>query len=449
MARPLPRIIKRQSYNDYSKFADSIPQILERLINTKRGDLVQISNQTGIPYSTISRWHQALGKNTRFNPLVRKWGEHRRIFTDEEEDMIADYIVTNFIQTGIYFTDEDFKEIALQAWQEKYIPIYNSDDPNIKKQFKEFRCSRGFIADFKYHHNFSSKIFHIKRRADPNNPKECQFMKEMADLFEHVPLHRILNADETGWKLFPKGILTWGETGVDNMSRQGSISDKSQVTVLATIAADYTKLPLLFVAQGKTEQVEASQIGDVGFHWKTHTESGWMNDTAFSYYLHKLREHFNDDQPLHLIMDLYPSHMTQQVKTDAEALNIKIHIIPAGMTDFYQPLDRKVFGVLKAKARKVFRQRHSKEPHIKGTKLEACQDMVAAWEGLANTVISSAWEIFTENKDEIPAEINKKEQEQLKRHHRETVAALRKESIKRRIETRRNAIDYKDDLFTF
>ena len=81
MNRPLNRIIKRQSYNDYSKFADSIPAVLERLINTKRGDLAEVSNQTGIPYSTISRWHQALGKNTRFNPLDRKWGQHKRIFT--------------------------------------------------------------------------------------------------------------------------------------------------------------------------------------------------------------------------------------------------------------------------------------------------------------------------------------------------------------------------------
>ena len=447
MNRPLNRIIKRQSYNDYSKFADSIPAVLERLVNTKRGDLAEVSNQTGIPYSTISRWHQALGKNTRFNPLDRKWGQHKRIFTDQEEDMIADYIVLNYIQPGIYFTDEDFKELALQAWQEKYLPIYNSDDPEIRKQFKEFHCSRGFIVDFKYHHNFSSKVFHIKRRANPNSPIEQKFLKEMANLFEHVPLSRILNADETGWKLFPKGILSWGETGIDNMSRQGSVSDKSQVTVLATIAADYTKLPLLFVAQGKTEQVESSQIGDIGYHWKTHTESGWVNDVAFSFYLHKLRQHFNDDEPLHLIMDLYPSHMTKQVLDDAKDLNIILHIIPAGMTDFYQPLDRKVFGVVKAKARKFFRQRHSKESHIKGTKLEACQDMIAAWEGVARTVISSAWEIYTENADEIPKIKEKEEHEQLLRHHREFVENTRKEKIQKRIETR-NALNYKDDLFT-
>ena len=115
MNTKLPKLVKRQAYNDYSKFEKDIPAVLNRLINTQRGDLQQVSQETGIPYSTISRWHQQLCKNTRFNPLDRKWGQHSRIFTGEEEDSIADYIITNYIQQGAYFTDEDFVEIATEA----------------------------------------------------------------------------------------------------------------------------------------------------------------------------------------------------------------------------------------------------------------------------------------------------------------------------------------------
>ena len=97
---------------------------------------------------------------------------------------------------------------------------------------------------------------------------------------------------------------------------------------------------MLFIARGKTHAVETSQIGDVGY-WTTHTESGWMNDNAFQFYLKKLREHFKDDDELHLLIDLYPAHITDGVHEDATALNIKLHIIPAGMTDKYQPLDQK------------------------------------------------------------------------------------------------------------
>ena len=447
MAVPLPRLIKKRPYIDYSKFSDQIPTILGRLINTKRGDLQKVSSETGIPYSTISRWHQQLAKNTKFNPLNRKWGEHKRIFTDYEEDSIADFILENYIKKGLYFTDDDFREIALAAWREKYLPLLDSEDENIRKEFKEFHCSAGFIADFKYHHRFSSKVFHIKRRADPNNEKEQKFMSEMKQIFETIPHSHIINADETGWKLFPKGILAWGETGVDNVTREGTINDKSQVTIIASIAADRTKLPLLFIAQGKTSQVEESQIGDVGFHWKTHTESGWVNNQAFSFYLHKLREYFDDNEPIHLLMDLYPAHMTPDIRREADELNIVFHIIPAGLTDFYQPLDRKIFGILKAKARKFFRMRHNGDQELKATKKEACEDIVAAWEGLGSYYVGSAWKIYVEDIDMIPDEIARKRREEQERetmsHHRKYRKSLIRMHVKEKVETH-DELGYKD-----
>ena len=159
MAAPLPKIFKKNPYRNYEKVKEHIPAILRRLINTKRGDIQNLSNETGIPYSTLSRWHHALCKNTRFNPLEKKWGQHHRIFSDAEEDAIADYIVENFIIPGYHFTDADFRDIAMQAYREKYYTFLNSDDPEERKKAKNFNCSDGFIADFKYHHGFSSKCF--------------------------------------------------------------------------------------------------------------------------------------------------------------------------------------------------------------------------------------------------------------------------------------------------
>ena len=78
---------------------------------------------------------------------------------------------------------------------------------------------------------------------------------------------------ECGWKLFPPGILTWAETGHDNITRESKVEEKAQITAIATVTAAYTKLPLMFVTQGKTATVEESQIGDVGFHWKSNSES--------------------------------------------------------------------------------------------------------------------------------------------------------------------------------
>ena len=438
MATKLPLLFKRGPYHDYSKVKDKIPDVLNRLKKTTRGDLAKVSKETGIPYSTISRWHYGLMHDVHFNPLAKKWGHHKRIFSDEEEDAIADYIVSNYILPGLHFTDDDFVEIALLAHKEKYNRYLESSDPEERKKYKEFHCSRGFITDFKYHHGFSSKVFHLKRRSDPNNDIQRKFLDEMKHIFKTVDLELIINCDETGWKLFPKGILTWGETGVDNVARLSTINDKSQVTVLASITAAGTKLPLLFVAQGKTSQVESTQIGDVDYHWKCHSESGWMTDEVFKFYLMKLREHLGHDKTIHLVMDLYPAHMTNDVYKLAEELNFKLHIIPAGMTDVYQPLDRRVFGPLKAKARKFFRQRNHLGQPLKATKLDACQDMCRAWESVTSYLVLSAWSIYVEDEDASP---EKKENEALRAHHRDYVKQIREESIRKRIETRRSNLE--------
>ena len=130
--------------------------------------------------------------------------------------------------------------------------------------------------------------------------------------------------------------------------------------------------------------METTQIGDVGYHWKTHTDTGWMNNEAFKYYLMKLREYVGHDETLHLVIDLYPAHMTEDVQALAASMNFQLHIIPAGITDIYQQLDRKIFGVVKAKARKLFRLRNQVGKPLHATKKkEACEDMISAWEGIS------------------------------------------------------------------
>lgn len=440
----LPKLFKRAPYRNYETIKDQISDILNALRKTKRGDIAEFSRQTGIPFSTLSRWQKELIRNASFNPLDKKYGLSLRIFTDLEEDAIADYITQNYILKGLYFTDDDFIEVAMAAYREKYIPILNSEDPNIRKTFKEFHCSRGFINDFKYHHGFSSKVFHLKRRRDMDNPYETKFLEDMKNLFETVDHELILNCDETGWKLFPSHVLTWAETGVDNVGRSSLINDKTQVTVLATVSAVGTKLPLLFIAQGKTSASEASQLGDVGYHWTAHSETGWMTDSVFKFYLMKLREHIGHDETIHLVIDLYPAHMTEEVNVLAANLKFILHIIPAGMTDKYQPLDRRIFGPLKAKARKFFRMRHKAGSIINGSKQEACQDMIAAWESIGVGMVQSAWSIYVEDEENSPEKI---EHDKLLVHHRQFLKNHRKEVIQRRLATRMANNDRDDDTY--
>ena len=131
------------------------------------------------------------------------------IFNYAEENSIALFIKDNYIILCYYFTDEDFRDIAFSAWREKYFPMLESEDEAVIKGFRDFCCSDGFFVDFKKRHRFSSKRFHAKRRPDSSKEIEDNFMNEIRDLTKTVPHGRILNCDETGYELIPKGILSW------------------------------------------------------------------------------------------------------------------------------------------------------------------------------------------------------------------------------------------------
>lgn len=183
--------------------------------------------------------------------------------------------------------------------------------------------------------------------------------------------------------------MTWAQTNAESVTIDIKGSEKDGLTVLATIGADGSKLPLFFIASGKTARVEASQVAPQTGDWVTHTPSGWQTSESFQLYLLHLRELFCDD-PLDLILDVHSSHRTQEVKTLAQNLGINLHYIPVGATDALQPLDRRVFGALKSSARRLFRQRRE----VNRTLVDACEDLRIAWENVGSDVLEEAWDCY-------------------------------------------------------
>lgn len=410
----LPRVVKRHPYIDYHKYPEVVAKVIPLLKDFKRGDIQKISAHTGFKVRTLYNWADALKKDPQFDPLQKKCGQHHRIFTDEEEDAITDYIITNILLQGILFTDEDFEELIMHAFLEKH--RNDSEDTPIPK----FNVSKGFIYDFKKNHRITSKKCHTKRR--PDNKKYDQiFIDDMEDLFSNNDLHYIINIDETGWEVVPGSIKVWHMVGADHVVRYANANQKEKITVVAAIAADGTKMPLQFIAKGKTDAVIETQIGDVGYHFRTFSENGWTTENTFIEYLTGLRHHigFDDEHTIHILMDVFRAHITENVKKSCSELNIKIHLIPAGMTDELQPLDRKIFGPIKSYARYLYRNRmkgfdiSKSEEHR--TKKDACQDMVCAWERLSKDTIQGAFEHFT---TESFWKINDKVGIDLVKHHR-------------------------------
>ena len=383
--------VKRGPYINYANYPDVVARVLTILKANRRGDVQKISESTKFKIRTLYEWRDALKENPNFNPLEKKTNQDKRIFTDEEEDAISDYIITEILSKGILFTDEDFEELIMEAFLEKH-----RNDPE-DAEIPRFQASKGFIYSFKQHHRLTSRKCHTKRR--PQNKKyDESFCKAMDWLFANVDPTYIVNVDETSWEIVPSNIRTWHPVGKDHVVRYVNANEKDKLTVVAGIRADGTKLPVQFIAKGKTEQVLDSQLGDVGYHLRSFSESGWTTEYTFVEYLVGIRNFygFDDKNTIHVILDVFRAHITDKVYNAAKELNIKFYLIPAGTTDELQPLDKKIFGPLKRFAAKLFRKHYQYSNDGTRTKKDACQDMVRSWERVTPETIRESFEHFHE-----------------------------------------------------
>lgn len=373
----------------YNCYGNEIEQIQNLLKNPKYGDCAYIAYCHKFPSSTVRTWKANIQNDPIYEINQGYKSKRRSIFTKDEEASLADYIRVNILDNGQLFTDHDFRVLCNQAFFEKY------QDAN---KIPKFNCSNGFIYAFKKRNQFSSRRGHTKRKPAANQEEINQWKQKIGKLLKTVDKDHIVNVDETSWFFYPRGLLTWAQKGAKNVSFQIDGNDKDNLTVLCAITAAGTKLPMMIIAAGKTARVEESQLGDIFPHWPTHSESGWTTEDVFIQYLQNISNHFNGEE-VHLLLDVYKAHRTDNVKAIAKALNIHLYYIPPGCTDLVQPLDVKVFGALKAKARALFRKRYeaAQSPHV--TSKDAVQNLIRAWEGISNEVTEEAWYVYDEITD--------------------------------------------------
>jgi hypothetical protein len=98
--------------------------------------------------------------------------------------------------------------------------------------------------------------------------------------------------------------------------------------------------------------------------------------------------------PIHLLLDCYSAHRTEAVKQAAAKLGIIPHFISLCLSDEFHALDRVVFGVLKAQAKRFFRVRFRLNPRERRAKQHIVADMATAWLLLGQFAIDAACDIY-------------------------------------------------------
>lgn len=79
----------------------------------------KISHQTNICINTLKDWKKKLNKDPDFSPTRPKYGISRRLFIEEEEIEIADFIKEQIIRRDYFLNDDDFRELIMREYSRK------------------------------------------------------------------------------------------------------------------------------------------------------------------------------------------------------------------------------------------------------------------------------------------------------------------------------------------
>ena len=348
--------------------------------------------------STLYRYIAKLRANPSYNPRDR-FDRVGRVMSDQLEEQLAIEIDRTYITPGYYFNNHVLKVLAKAMW----------DNANEDDQIRDvFKASDRWCRNFRRRHAYvwrKAKLVRTTKMTSDAKKKYDEFVNDInhihADLTQSSQLDFLVNMDETSWRLSYSADMTWAKKGSPPPRINVDYNTKECFTSVAAITANGKKLPLYVLGTGTTPRCEKSLVTkETDLEYKTdHAERGWMTEDVMKRYLLWLRNQMNtkhnaEGKTIHLILDVYAAHRTDAVKERAAGLNIKLYYVPAGRTDSLQPLDIKVFGALKAKARGYWYKHYSLNPRMKHTKRSAVKTLVTCWEELTERHISDAWEQY-------------------------------------------------------
>jgi hypothetical protein len=377
-----PRLVKRD-HRVYDN--DTIAPILDYLSQEVLpwGYLPKISKDTGIPKQTLSDW-----RRHRRSPEGRDWfplangHPNKRIFSETQEEAIADYLKTNMINPGYGPVRSDIKTVASNAYSSQEISEFRHE---------RFCASDGFVTNFMNRWNLGMRTPHAERRTDIDPDIADVFSNRLNDCKKDYPNERIYNFDETCWHIYMGPQKVIAEKGTETVKLRCRTGEKLSVTAFGTISASGDKLPLWVVTKGRTSR-SLSKFGDHEGAVFKFSESGWATENLILEYLGWLSEQ-SSGEPCILIMDVYPTHRTERVREAAMSLNIEILYVPAGGTSQFQPLDARIFGELKSRARAQF-QRLSASEGVRGASYaQSIAILLDCWEKIAGENIQQAWSV--------------------------------------------------------
>jgi hypothetical protein len=395
-----PSVFRRRPYIRHKDNLEALEWVFQALSDKTmpRGTIVVIHHTVNVPLSTLYTWYKIIRLAPNWRPTHKAYADAKRVFTDPEEYELLHRVHVKFLDKGLVFCDADFRLEALKFRDlvADRLEKQAETNPAVVDRWHEvlcFRASAHFAKHFRHRHVMSLRRPSLKRRPVATDDEIQQFINTIHEILWRTPPDRVINIDETNWRMVAAGFLTWAKRGTESVTCHIEDDAKFGVTSIAGIDAAGSKLPLTVIGKGKTRRCLTAYHLPETVNGVT-SPSGWTtNDVMCEYFTYLKEQHYPEGR-LVIVLDTYSAHRAEIVKNAARGLGFKLKFIPPGCTDRLQPLDRRVFGVMKSYGRQQWRRNYHANEGGKTTRAQMAQNLVEAWDRITPEVIDSAWNIY-------------------------------------------------------
>jgi transposase len=341
---------ERGHYLRYGKAGWRWNEVMTKLQDMEgiKGRFRLISREYGIKIKTLyDRYKQWKATGDSRDDDRRKG--NRRVFSDEQEMELAEKIKSEYLDEFRPLVNEDISLMAEEMWDESHQQVTRSTKP--------FRASIGWLSRFKKVHRFSSRRPTPSKIANNVNQEseEQEYLKECKEWLERVGPKYFLNMDETAYWMVNPVLRTIAAKGTENVRVKQSNNVKKKVTLILTIAANGASLKPVIVEKGKTQRCIKKFRIRKGKMLATMSKSGWTEVPTMTWYMANVVAKYTQGKPACLVLDQYSTHKMDEVKEFANGMNLHLIYVPAGSTGSLQPLDVGINGIVKSKAKRLWR----------------------------------------------------------------------------------------------
>jgi hypothetical protein len=256
-----------------------------------------------------------------------------------------------------------------------------------------FKGITPFIRDFRLHNRFSLRGPGLKKRCAATREMQEAFLQWVQTLLREYPHGRIINIHETNWRSVSPGFETWATTRTASFSVQIANDHNEGITAIAGVAATWMKLPLTVTGKGKTPRCLAALNLPPGIRTAISKFGRTTVDVLLRCF-QLWRENLDPSGPSDLLRNTSSAHRAAVTKEVAIKWGIELVFIPPGCTNRLQPLDRRIFGVLKAHAREISRTHCHTTCGAKITRSTIARNLLRTWECIPPDIIESTWDII-------------------------------------------------------